>query len=147
MSHFLGSEICILDAKGRLSIPARMRRNLAPEANDTFVIVRGFDPCVNMYPLDEWQRFEDQLRELKRGNSDAREFVRSLYETAHESTLDSQGRISLTDRLLEFAGVTKEAKVLGLMDRIEIWNPKRLDDRQRGVSTEKLDDLARKLLS
>src|SRR5258707_15603179 len=100
MSHFPGSELCIFNAKGRLSIPARMRRNLAPEANDTFVIVRGFDPCVNMYPLDEWQRFEDQLRELKRGNSDAREFVRSLYETAHESTLDSQGRISLTDRLL-----------------------------------------------
>ena len=48
MSRFLGSEICMLDAKGRINVPARMRKNLAPEANDQFVIVRSFDPCVNL---------------------------------------------------------------------------------------------------
>ena len=58
MSRFLGSEICMLDAKGRINVPARMRKNLAPEANDTFVIVRSFDPCVNLYPADEWELFD-----------------------------------------------------------------------------------------
>ncbi len=147
MSQFLGSEISILDAKGRLNIPARMRRNLAPEANDTFVIVRGFDPCVNMYPLDEWQRFHGELRELKRGDDDARMFVQALLESAHEATIDGQGRISLTTRLIEVAGISKEAKVVGSLDHIEIWHPKRWEERQRGFDTVKLNDLARKLLT
>jgi len=52
MSTFFGTEICLIDAKGRLNVPARMRRGLDPEANDSFVIVRGFEGCVNMYPRD-----------------------------------------------------------------------------------------------
>ena len=147
MSNFLGSEICVLDAKGRLNVPSRMRRGLAPEANDTFVIVRGFDPCVNMYPLDEWARFSDELRALKRGNDEARAFISMLFDSAHETPVDSQGRISLTDRLIELAGLGKEAKLLGVMDHIEIWNPKRWEEQHRAIDTQKVDALARKFLS
>ena len=65
MSRFYGSEICMLDTKGRINVPARMRRNLAPEANDTFIIVRSFDPCVNLYPADEFEHFDAKLMVLR----------------------------------------------------------------------------------
>ena len=149
MSNFFGSEMVTLDAKGRLIVPARMRKGLAPEANDTFVIVRGFDPCVNMYPLDEWNRFNDQLRELKKGDDDARAFVRTLYESANECALDGSNRVTLTDLLIEIGGVTKgkEVKMLGAMDKIEIWHPKRWEEKHAGIDTQKVDALARKFLS
>ena len=147
MSYFLGSEISVLDAKGRINIPARLRRGLAPEAKDTFVIVRGFDPCVNLYPLDEWQRFNETLRELKRGDSDSRMLVQTLLESAQEATIDGQGRINLTDRLIGFAGLVKETKVLGSLDHLELWNLPTWEERQKGVDTQKFDALVRKLLS
>lgn len=147
MSYFLGSEISVLDAKGRINIPARLRRGLAPEAKETFVIVRGFDPCVNLYPLDEWQRFNETLRELKRGDSDSRMLVQTLLESAQEATIDGQGRINLTDRLIAFAGLVKETKVLGSLDHLELWSLPTWEERQKGVDTQKFDALVRKLLS
>lgn len=149
MSNFLGSELVTLDAKGRLIVPARMRKGLAPEANDTFVIVRGFDPCVNMYPLDEWNQFNTQLRELKKGDDEARAFVRALFESAQECPLDGSSRVTLTDLLIEVGGFArgKEVKVLGAMDKIELWDPKRWEERQRGLDTLKVDALARKFLT
>jgi MraZ protein len=149
MSNFFGSEQVTLDAKGRLIVPARMRKGLAPEANDTFVIVRGFDPCVNMYPLDEWNQFSAQLRELKKGDDEARAFVRTLFESAQECPLDGSSRVTLTDLLIEVGGFTrgKEVKALGAMDKIELWDPKRWEERQRGIDTQKVDALARKFLT
>ena len=107
MSRFYGSEICMLDAKGRINVPARMRRNLSPEANDTFVIVRSFDPCVNLYPADEFEHFDAKLTALSEGDPDVREFVRGIYATAHEATLDAQGRLNIPDHLLKWAGVKR----------------------------------------
>jgi MraZ protein len=146
MSTFFGTEICAIDAKGRLNVPARMRRGLDPEANDSFVIVRGFEGCVNMYPRDEWDKYDQRLRELKTADEDARNFVRLTYESASESTLDSQGRVSLTTFHLEHAGVTKEAKLIGIMDHIEVWNPKRYGDLAKGASGS-YEALARRVFS
>jgi len=146
MSTFYGTEICAIDAKGRLNVPARMRRGLDPEANDTFVIVRGFEGCVNMYPLDEWSKYGEKLRALKSGDDDGRAFLRLLLESAHETTLDGQGRVSLTTGLLTIAGVAKEAKLLGAMDHIEVWNPKRYGELSTSA-TPNFEGLARKLFS
>src|SRR5258708_23753181 len=123
MSSFYGTEICAIDAKGRLNVPARMRRGLDPEANDTFVIVRGFEGCVNMYPLDAWSKYGEKLRALKSGDDDGPAFLRLLLESAHDTTLDEQGRVSLTPVLRDIAGVTKEAKLLGVIAHIDVWDP------------------------
>jgi MraZ protein len=146
MSTFFGTEICAIDAKGRLNVPARMRRGLDPEANDSFVIVRGFEGCVNMYPRDEWDKYDRKLRELNGADEDARNFARLTYESAHETTLDGQGRVSLTAFLMEYAGVTKEAKLIGIMDRIEIWNPKKYGDLAKATSSS-YEALARRVFS
>jgi MraZ protein len=127
MSSFIGSEISTVDAKGRLVVPARLRRGLAPEAADTFTIVRGPEGCVNMYPLDEWRRYAELLRSLAVGDEKARAFFRLLSDSATETTIDGQGRVSLTTKLLALAGVTGQAKLVGAFDHIELWDPTRFE--------------------
>jgi MraZ protein len=146
MSRFYGSEICMLDAKGRINVPARMRRNLAPEANDTFIIVRSFDPCVNLYPADEFEHFDAKLTALSDGDEDVREFIRGIYATAHEATLDSQGRLNIPDGLLEWAGVKKESMLVGNKNRLELWNPKKYEERSSSVDQVRLNGLAKRFL-
>ena len=147
MSRFLGSEICMLDAKGRINVPARMRKNLAPEANDQFVIVRSFDPCVNLYPSDEWDKFDAKLTDLSNGDPEVREFVRGIYANAHEATLDSQGRLNIPDHLLEWAGLKKESLLVGIKDHLELWHPTSYEKRASSMDHSRMQELARRLLS
>jgi MraZ protein len=146
MSRFIGSELCMLDAKGRINVPARMRRNIAPEANDTFVILRSFDPCVNLYPADEFEQFDAKLTALSEGDPDARDFIRGIYATAHEATLDSQGRLNIPDHLLEWAGVKKESMLIGNKARLELWHPKKYEERASSIDQNLLNDYAKRFL-
>jgi MraZ protein len=125
MSFFKGREIYSVDTKGRVNLPAKMRKNLAPEANDTFVITRGpdDDPCIYAYPLDEWKKFEENLKQLNQFNEQERFFLRTLLYWADEIVLDKQFRISVPKSLLDFTRIGKEALILGSMDHIEIWDP------------------------
>ena len=132
MSSFIGSETSAVDAKGRVVVPARLRRGLAPESADTFTIVRGPEGCVNMYPLDEWRRYADRMRSMAVGDKQVRKFFRLISDSATESTIDGQGRVSLTRKLLEHAGVTGQAKLVGAFDHIELWNPAHFEE---GVSS------------
>ena len=127
MSSFIGSETSVLDAKGRINVPSRLRKGLDPEAADTFTIIRGLDGAVHMYPLDEWRRFSAQLRRLSKGDDNARRVFRMLSESAHETTIDGQGRITLTPRLIELAGLDRTARLVGVFDHIEIWSPERFE--------------------
>ncbi|CUT04075.1 division/cell wall cluster transcriptional repressor MraZ [Candidatus Kryptobacter tengchongensis] len=123
MSSFKGSYIYAVDEKGRVSIPARMRKYLSPEANETFVITRGTETCLFLFPLDEWEKLEKRLKELNTFNPQHRLLVRILLMWAVEVTLDNQSRIMIPKNLLEFAKIDKEALIIGALDRIEIWNP------------------------
>ena len=144
MSRFLGNEICMLDAKGRITVPARMRKNLAPEANDTFVIVRSFDSCVNLYPADEWEKFDAKLTELSDGDPDARDFVRGIYASAHEATLDGQGPLNVPDHLLDWAGLKKESMLVGIKDHLELWHPETYEKRSSSIDQARLADMAKR---
>jgi MraZ protein len=127
MSSFIGSETCVIDAKGRITVPSRLRKGLDPAAADTFTIFRGLDGAVHMYPLDEWRHFSDQLRRLSKGDDEARAVFLVLAETACEATIDGQGRILLTPALIEVAGLDRTARLVGVLDHIEIWSPERFD--------------------
>jgi MraZ protein len=147
MARFIGSELCMLDAKGRITVPARMRRNLTAEANNTFVILRSFDPCVNLYPADEFAQFDAKLSAaLSEGDEDAREFARGIYATADEATLDSQGRLNIPDHLLEWAGVKKESMLIGNRSHLELWNPKTYEQRASSLDQDRLKNYAKRFL-
>ncbi len=123
VSSFKGSYAYSVDNKGRINIPARLRKYVSPEANDTFVITRGYEQCLFVYPLDEWNTLESSIRQLSPTNSRHRFFMRTLLERATESQLDGQFRISIPKELLQFAHIENEVLIIGVLEHIEIWNP------------------------
>jgi MraZ protein len=124
MSSFKGSYEYSIDSKGRTNIPAKLRKYVSPDANDTFVITRGYEQCLFVYPLDEWNSLEQSIRALSPSNPKHRFFTRTLLQFATESQLDGQSRITIPKELLQFAGVENEVLILGVLERIELWNPK-----------------------
>ncbi len=127
MASFKGHAEYSVDSKGRVAIPAKMRSALRPEANQTFVITRGHEECVVLYPLDVWERREEKMAELNTYRSKPRAFVRVAMMWAEEVTLDNQGRVGLPRPLSEFAELDGKVIILGSIDHIEIWNPGRFD--------------------
>ena len=115
---FMGEYNHTIDAKGRLIIPSRFRELLGEE----FVLTRGLDGCLSIYPMDEWVAFEEKLRALPLTNKDARTFSRFFVAGATTCQLDKQGRILVPQTLREFAGLEKEVVLTGNLDRIEIWS-------------------------
>jgi MraZ protein len=125
MSSFKGRYEYVIDSKGRLSVPAKLRKSLSAESHDSFVVTRGVEKCLYVYPLDEWQRLEERLRSLNQFLEKHRYFTRTLLMWASEEfSLDSQSRITIPKNLLEFAEIGKEVIIIGALERIELWNPK-----------------------
>ncbi len=124
MSSFKGSYDYSIDNKGRMNIPAKLRKYVSPDANDTFVITRGFEKCLFVYPQDEWNQLENSIRALSPTNPQHRFFMRVLLQQAVESQLDGQSRITIPKDLLQFASIEDEVTILGVLEHIEVWNPK-----------------------
>ncbi len=130
MSAFKGSYRIVIDSKNRLSLPAKLRRATQATVYDQFVITRGLEGCLFLFAADEWQRIEEKLRALSFTQADTRLFTRMLLSQAEDVTLDTQGRITIPQNLLELAqlGKEQEALVTGNLNRIEIWNSKVWND-------------------
>ncbi len=114
---FMGEYQHSVDAKGRLIIPSKFREGLG----NTFVITRGLDNCLFGYPMDEWRKLEEKLKELPMTKKDARAFARFFFSGATEVEIDKQGRINIPSTLTSYAKLEKECVVLGVSSKIEIW--------------------------
>jgi len=124
---FYGTETYSIDHKGRLSVPAAMRRTAdRSKSLRSFILVAGFEGCLWLYGLDEWAGVEARLRKLPMGDRRGRAFARAFLLDACKVTVDAQGRITIPPALLRRAGLGKEAVLLGQVDRIEIWDAERL---------------------
>ena len=95
MAFFKGQELHSIDNKGRVNIPAKMRRSISPDANDTFTVTRGQDDCIVAYPLDEWKNYEGKFEELNQYDSKNRFFLRKILMWSEEVLLDAQDRKSV----------------------------------------------------
>lgn len=128
MSSFKGRFSYSIDNKGRIALPAKLRKSVSPEANESFVITRGFEQCLFVYPQDEWNKLEESIRGLSPSNPQHRFFVRTLLQWATDAQLDSQARVSIPQELLKFAGLENEVLIIGVLERVEIWNPKTYEE-------------------
>lgn len=146
MSSFKGSFSYAVDSKGRINIPAKMRKNIAPEANDTFVITRGYDSCLFLYPNDEWAKLEQSIRKLNPSDPRHRLITRLMLEHATESQLDGQFRVMIPKELLQFARIENEVKILGVLERIEVWNPA-VYEAYKAAHPESYEDVAAAVLA
>ena len=126
-----------IDAKGRLIVPETFREILG----DEFVVTKGLDNCLFVYPNDEWQKFEEKLQTLPLTNKNARQFTRFFLAGAASVEVDKQGRILLPSVLREFAGLEKDVVLVGVASRIEIWSRDRWNE---SISTydDDMDEVA-----
>ena len=118
---FLGRHAHSLDAKGRLAIPARFRDALA----EGVVLTRGIDRCLALYPMAAWRPLAEQVSALPITDPDARNFRRMVFAEAVDLELDGQGRILVPPELRSYAGLERDAFVVGVNTSIEIWSPER----------------------
>lgn len=113
-----------IDTKGRMIVPAKLRDALG----DTFVLTKGLDGCLMAYDTAEWEKFEEKLQELPVTNKNARKLVRHFSGGAADVECDGQGRILIPSNLREYASLVKEAVLLGMGNRIEIWSRERYEE-------------------
>ena len=126
-----------IDAKGRLIIPSKFREILGED----FVITKGLDGCLFLYPDNEWRVFEEKLRTLPLTNKNARTFTRFFLGSAVDGSLDKQGRVLISSALRSFAGLEKEVVLVGVLDRVEIWDKTKWDENN-AVVEEDMEDIA-----
>ncbi len=143
---FRGQFTYSIDSKGRISIPAKLRKHVSPEANETFVMTKGTAACIDIYPLDEWQQIEQRLLKLNPFNPDDAKFIRMFSQFASEDTMDSQSRILIPHSLIEYARIEKEVLILGALKKIEVWNPAVYED-YINQSTETYEQIAAKVMT
>ncbi len=120
---FRGQFSYSIDSKGRISIPAKLRKQVSPESNETFIITQGTATCIDIYPLDQWQLIEDKLLMLNPFDPEDAKFIRMISQYASEDKLDSQARILIPQILIDYAKIEKEVLILGALKKIEVWNP------------------------
>ncbi|HHV45468.1 MAG TPA: division/cell wall cluster transcriptional repressor MraZ [Tissierellia bacterium] len=137
---FIGEYQHTLDSKGRLIIPSKFRDNLGLE----FIMTKGLDNCLFVYPKEEWKALEEKLRTLPLTNRDARAFVRFFFSGATECILDKQGRILIPNNLREHAKLVKDAVIIGVSSRIEIWSKEEWD-RYNNDDSLSYDSIAEKM--
>lgn len=138
---FTGEYQHTLDGKGRVIIPSRLRDGLG----DTFVITRGLDQCLFVYPSVEWVRLEQKMKQLPFTKKDSRAFSRLFFSGAMEVEADKQGRVLIPQNLREYAGIEKEVMFIGVSNRVELWS----EDAWRnyfGEANDNYEELAEKLV-
>ena len=121
---FRGQFTYSIDSKGRIAIPAKLRKHISADANETFVMTRGLSNCIDLYPLDEWQKIEESLLNLNSFQPDDARFIRMFVQFAAEDVMDGQSRIMIPSTLITYAKIEKEVLILGSLKKIEVWNPK-----------------------
>ena len=137
---FLGEYLHTLDAKKRISLPVKFRK----EVGKKIVVTRGLDNCLFVYSLKDWQKISEKLNNLSIAQSDQRGFNRFLLSGATEVGVDSVGRILIPDYLKSFAGLKSRVIVAGVSDRIEIWNEKTWNEYKNRIEKQ-ADQMAEKL--
>ena len=115
---FMGEYHHNIDEKGRLIMPSKFRFDLG----ESFVVTRGIDSCLFVYPKETWLKITSKLNELSFTKKDVRSFQRFFLSAATVCEFDKQGRINITSPLIDYADLSKECVIIGVNDRIEIWS-------------------------
>lgn len=123
MTFFTGEYDCKLDAKGRLALPAKVKSALPKVEAHELVVRRGFEPCLVLYPMFEYKKIINRVRSLNEFNEEFRRFQRSFFRGNIDLEMDGSGRINLPNRMMVYASLEKEVVLVGLGNRVEIWNP------------------------
>ena len=137
---FIGEYSYTIDHKKRLAIPSKFRKSLGKKA----ILTRGLDSCLVVYPTKEWTKVAKKLESLPSGQRNSRGFVRIILSGAADVSLDKLGRILIPDYLKDYASLKKEVVIIGLSNKIEIWDQKKWREYREKTESE-VGDMAEKL--
>mgnify|MGYP001024996665 FL=1 len=146
MTFFTGEYDCKLDAKGRLALPAKVKSALPDVSTQELVLRRGFESCLVLYPMIEYKKIINRVRSLSEFNEEYRRFQRSFFRGNTEVELDGSGRINIPNRMMTYAALEKEVVLVGLGNRVEIWNPDLYEENLISDASE-YSNLAEKYLA
>lgn len=141
MHSFKGQYEHSIDEKGRISFPAKMRKVLSPSAQDRFVIVRGLEGCLYLYPDNEWQNVEQALLQANNFTRSGRIAKRNFLRYAEDVVLDKQNRVAIPSDHLTFAGISSKAIFLGMGQYIEIWSPEALNEADENLDADAFEEI------
>ncbi len=119
---FRGSFEHSVDSKGRVSVPSKFRDIIADRYDGRLVMAMDFDRCLTVYPLEEWEKLEEKIKTLPMMQKEVKDFMRFFFSSATECELDKQGRILIPPTHRERAGIAKNVMLVGIINKIEIWD-------------------------
>ena len=146
MTGLIGEFEVTLDSKGRFLLPAGFKKQLAEGDDVRFVINRGIENCLSIYPMSSWQPLADKIDALNDFNPKVREFKRLFLNGATFVEPDSAGRVLIPARLKEHAGIEKEAVMMGIGEKMELWDKSKYNKLFDSTTPEQLDDLAKEVM-
>ena len=123
MLNLIGTYECKADVKGRLMMPAPLKKQLAPVISGGFVINRAvFQPCLEIYPIDQWNALMDKMSKLNRFNRKNVDFIRRFTAGVKTVEVDAAGRLNIPKDLALFAGITKQVVLSSAINIVELWD-------------------------
>ena len=144
---FTGEYSFNIDSKNRINIPAALRKQFSSKDKKTFVVTRGIDNCAWIYPITEWKKIQKELQQLSSLSKTNRIFLRNHLRHANVLKFDSQGRFVLPQPLIQYASIKKDITIIGVLNKIEIWNSKLLNevDKSEKVNDQSYDQLSERV--
>jgi MraZ protein len=146
MIGFLGEFEATLDAKGRFLLPAGFKKQLAEDSNH-YVINRGFEKCLSLYPLKNWEPLFANISKLNDFDPTVRQFLRYYLNGAMNVEPDSAGRLLIPPNLKEYAELKKDIVLVAAVNKIEIWDSNKYKQLFDSFSAEAFSDLAKQVMA
>jgi MraZ protein len=138
---YIGQYDLNLDEKNRVNIPAKFRKALESSKESALVLSLGLENCISVYPISHWEKEIKRLNEFDTNKAVNRNFIRAIAANAFDTTMDKQGRIIIPNHLKQYASLEKELIIIGVFDKIEIWN-KALYEKNMLGTIKNIDQLA-----
>ncbi|MEX1190701.1 MAG: division/cell wall cluster transcriptional repressor MraZ [Brumimicrobium sp.] len=145
MAGLVGEYEVKLDAKGRFLFPSHLRRQLSPAAQGSFMLNKGFEECLTLYPMNEWEKLSASLSKINLFKPKNRMFYRLFHQGAKDVSLDKTGRVLIPTAHMERVGLKKEVMLIAYNDRIEIWDKSKYFEMIEGSMTD-FADLAEEVM-
>ena len=147
MIGFLGEYEATLDLKGRFLLPAGFKKQLPQESATQFVINRGFEKCLTLYPIQSWEPIFSEISKLNDFDPKVREFRRYFLNGATQLELDSAGRLLVPKNLTEHAGLDKDIVLVSAVNKIEIWDKNKYKQFFETFTPQSFSDLANEVMN
>jgi transcriptional regulator MraZ len=146
MLNLIGTYNCKADAKGRVMIPADLKKQLAPIAGAGFVIKRAvFQPCLELYSMEEWQKLMEKVSGLNRFNRKNNDFIRRFTAGVRTVEMDATGRLNIPRDLMAFAGLDKEIVLSSAINIVEVWDVNKYEQAINDAASD-FADLAEEVM-